>query len=632
VPVLDVTRLQQPRLLDTTWFVYAGDDPAYSRPDFDDSKWARFDPYNFIPPLVGQSKPDVIWYRIRVKVDPIQTGLALREMMISRAFEVYVNGERLMASGQVSPFVPYTANSRILRRIPDHVLAAGSVLIAIRAHVSKSEWAGGQNPGYYANNLAIGQESTLYLDDWLTIVGQNALEALHRFLLIGLGIVALVLYGASHRRQPEYLWIFALGALTLAQSPVRAITLFHDVPLYWEFVVDLCRLVSPWIFASLYFSFVHQRIGRRWTAILVVAGLANFYSGIAGLYFSFPVSLQLIGNLPVIIILSVVIPIVLAIHFRRGNREAGILLIPAILFSLYVYAEVAVGTMFQFPGTRMLALRVSNLIDRYPAGPFALSLDFVAGILSTLSLAIIMLLRSTTMSRRQAVLESELAAAQQVQQLLLPEQTAVVPGFVVDSVYQPAQQVGGDFFQVLPAGEGGLLLVVGDVAGKGLPAAMLVSVIVGAIRGVAEYTHNPAELLANLNERLVGRAGGGFSTALVALIAADGLTAIANAGHLSPYLNGREVELPGALPLGVESGVRYETTEFWLEPNSRLVFYSDGVVEAQNSKGELFGFDRGCELSTQPAASIVEAAKQFGQQDDITVVTIQRVAAFATAV
>src|ERR1035437_10385775 len=74
-------------------------------------------PYNFIPPLVGHSKPDVIWYRIRAKVDPIQTGLALREMMISRAFEVYVNGERLMASGQVSPFVPYTTNSRILRRI-----------------------------------------------------------------------------------------------------------------------------------------------------------------------------------------------------------------------------------------------------------------------------------------------------------------------------------------------------------------------------------------------------------------------------------------------------------------------------------------------------------------------------------
>jgi serine phosphatase RsbU (regulator of sigma subunit) len=201
----------------------------------------------------------------------------------------------------------------------------------------------------------------------------------------------------------------------------------------------------------------------------------------------------------------------------------------------------------------------------------------------------------------------------------------------VESIYLPAQQVGGDFFQILPAGEGGLLLVVGDVAGKGLPAAMLVSVLVGAIRGVADYTTDPAELLANLNERLVGRAGGGFSTALVARISADGHVLAANAGHLSPYLDGEEIELPGALPLGVESGSRYVTTEFHLDPGSRLTFYSDGVVEAQSTKGELFGFERGRELSTEPASAIVEAARKFGQQDDITVVTIERAKVFATA-
>ncbi len=67
---------------------------------------------------------------------------------------------------------------------------------------------------------------------------------------------------------------------------------------------------------------------------------------------------------------------------------------------------------------------------------------------------------------------------------------------------------------------------------------------------------------------------------------------IANAGHLSPYLNGNEVELAGALPLGVMSGATYETTEFCLAPGSRLTFYSDGVVEAQNQRGELFGFER----------------------------------------
>jgi serine phosphatase RsbU (regulator of sigma subunit) len=242
-----------------------------------------------------------------------------------------------------------------------------------------------------------------------------------------------------------------------------------------------------------------------------------------------------------------------------------------------------------------------------------------------------MVVRSTRISRQQALIEGELAAAREVQQVILPERVEAVPGFRIESAYQPAQQVGGDFFQILPGPEGSLLVIIGDVAGKGLPAAMLVSVLVGAIRGAVEYTSDQAELLANLNERLTGRAGGGFSTALVARIAANGQVALANAGHLPPYLDGDEVELPGALPLGIKPGLRYETIRFVLPAGSRLTLYSDGIVEAQNPRGELFGFDRGRQLSTQPVEAIVEAAREFGQQDDMTVIAITRDEAVATA-
>jgi len=628
--VFDATNLREPADLSMNWRVYPGDNPAFASPAFDDSQWKLFDPRAPISYLVGNAYPEIIWYRLRVKVSPDQKGLALREMMISRAFEIYVNGERIIASGQVAPFVPYTMNSRILTPIPERLVSSGELVIAARVHISKIEWLSGQNPGLFANNLTIGQEDSLYSDDWLAIIGQNAMDWLDRFLLIGVGVVALVLF-AAQRRQIEYLWIFAVGMLTLAESPVTLISTFHDIPMTWAGVECICRLFSPYLWALLYFSFVHQRIGLRWRSFLIFAGVANFYSGIATILFPAPLSLQLIGNLPYVILLSVIIPIVLAVHLRRGNREAGILLIPVILFSLFIYAQVALSTMFEFPASREVAIRGINLINRYPAGPFAVSLDHVSGILSSLSLAVIMLLRSTTVSRRQAQLEGELAAAQQVQQVLLPEQIEPVPGFAVETVYKPAQQVGGDFFQILPAGEGGLLVVVGDVAGKGLPAAMLVSVLVGAIRATADRTNNPEEVLASLNDRLVGRGGGGFSTALAAHIAANGTVTIANAGHLSPYLDGREVELPGALPLGVMSGVAYDTIQFHLAPGSRLTFYSDGVIEAQNPRGELFGFDRAMEISTQPAATIAEAAKQFGQEDDITVVTITRAAAIATA-
>jgi serine phosphatase RsbU (regulator of sigma subunit) len=160
---------------------------------------------------------------------------------------------------------------------------------------------------------------------------------------------------------------------------------------------------------------------------------------------------------------------------------------------------------------------------------------------------------------------------------------------------------------------------------------MLVSVLVGAIRTAAENSHNPALMLLKLNNRLLGRPSCGFSTALAAHIGSDGWVSIANAGHLSPYLDGREVELPGALPLGIVSDASYEITQFYLGPSSRLTFYSDGVVEAQNPIGELFGFDRARSMSTLPAAIIVDAAVQFGQSDDITVVAIRRAAAIASA-
>jgi len=626
----DATGLREPADLAMNWRVQAGDNPAFASPAYDDSQWKLFDPRAPITYLFGNTDPEFVWYRLRVKVKPDQFGLALREFMISRAFEIYVNGERIIASGQVAPYVAYTTNSRILARIPDRLLGSGVLVIAARVHISKIEWAIGQDPGLFAANLTIGQEHALYLDDWLAIIGQNAMDWLDRFLLIGVGLVALVLF-AAQRRQIEYLWIFAVGVLTLAEAPVTLISTFHDISIKWAAVECICRLFSPYLWALLYFSFVRQRIGWGWRCFLIFAGVANFYSGIATILFPAPLSLQLIGNFPYVILLSVIIPIVLAMHLRRGNREAGILLIPVILFSLFIYAQVVLSSMFEFPASRDEAIRGINLINRYPAGPFAVSLDHVSGILSSLSLAIIMLLRSTTVSRRQAQLEGELAAAQQVQQVLLPEQIEPVPGFAVETVYQPAQQVGGDFFQILPDGEGGLLVVVGDVAGKGLPAAMLVSVLVGAIRATADRTNNPEEVLASLNERLVGRGGSGFSTALAAHICSNGTVGVANAGHLSPYLDGMELELPGALPLGVMSGVAYDTIQFHLAPGSRLTFYSDGVIEAQNQKGELFGFDRARDISTQPAAAIAEAAKQFGQEDDITVVTITREAAIATA-
>jgi phosphoserine phosphatase RsbU/P len=153
---------------------------------------------------------------------------------------------------------------------------------------------------------------------------------------------------------------------------------------------------------------------------------------------------------------------------------------------------------------------------------------------------------------------------------------------------------------------------------------MLVAMLVGAIRTRAKETGDPAEILSALNDRLCGNTRGGFATCIAVHISLDGTVDLANAGHLAPYLNGKEIELEGALPLGVVPNIEVTTARFLLEPGDGMTFVSDGVVEATNSRQELFGFDRLREISTEEAQRIADAAKRFGQEDDITVLTFRR--------
>jgi phosphoserine phosphatase RsbU/P len=629
VPVLDVTELRQATDLRGPWLVQAGDDPAYAQPAFDDSHWARFDANGSVKSVAPNSRPEVLWYRMHIRVAPNDRELALEEWNIASAFEVYVNGQRLITNGTVTPFVPNTYSARLLQAIPTKEIATGNLVIALRVHVSRYEWDN-PHPGYYATNLSLGEEAALRESMWLTVIGENLGDWTTVLVGIGLGIVALALFSAQ-RQHREYLWIFLQFFAAGCVVPLTFYEYFHNVQASWDLLKQPLYIAGSLFALLMYFALLRMHFGWWIRVVVAIAAVGQLLSLFGQRLGSFSSLATVVAMVPVLFIIAGVIPVLLFIHMRRGNREAGILLIPVLLQCFGYYTQIVLFVLAQFPGLTEAINRLGARLFNYAIGPFQVTLFQITELSYELSLAIIMVLRSTRISRQQAVLEGEVAAAREVQQVMLPERIEGVPGFAVDSAYLPAQQVGGDFFQILPAGDGGMVVVVGDVAGKGLPAAMLVSVLVGATRGVAEYTSEPAELLANLNERLVGREGAGYSTALVALIRADGWVSIANAGHLSPYLDGREVELQGALPLGLAAGVVYEPTFFYFAPGSRLTFYSDGVVEAQNRQGELFGFERGKQLSMQPASMIVEAAKEFGQADDITVVAITRLSAVANA-
>ncbi|MGA2754712.1 MAG: PP2C family protein-serine/threonine phosphatase [Terracidiphilus sp.] len=182
---------------------------------------------------------------------------------------------------------------------------------------------------------------------------------------------------------------------------------------------------------------------------------------------------------------------------------------------------------------------------------------------------------------------------------------------------------GGFTLAVLPDGRQRVLL--GDVSGKGAAAAMAATLLLGA--ATARDSDSPAGLLSHLNRVLRENNLSGFATCLCADVAPDGAVTVANAGHLPPYREGREIVLDSGLPLGVASDVEYAEITLRLDPGATLTLISDGVVEARNKSGELFGFDRTLQISSQSAESIAHAALNFGQEDDITVLTLKLVSA-----
>jgi serine phosphatase RsbU (regulator of sigma subunit) len=168
-------------------------------------------------------------------------------------------------------------------------------------------------------------------------------------------------------------------------------------------------------------------------------------------------------------------------------------------------------------------------------------------------------------------------------------------------------------------------LLLGDVSGKGAAAAMTAALLIGAAE--RRDGDSPAMLLDHLNLVLCDCKLGGFATCLCADITPGGRLTAANAGHPPPYCNGKELLLEPSLPLGITLQTEYAEMALQLETGDRLTMLSDGVVEATNpATKELFGFERTRQISRESADRIAAAAQQFGQEDDITVLTLARTA------
>jgi hypothetical protein len=661
-PVFDATALGSPLPLDKDWRILITANPSASSPDLDDSSWAvrsvganlagvpdtdRPAPSdNKVHVVVatpsgpveaaGAGKQRYTWYRLHIRLAPNHGPVALLvELPVSQntAFgsssglnqEVFVNGKLILPEGpHGSDPQRYQTISRIYNLNPDPSVT--SLVLALRTDYdrfgqgSSASVLGGRTLSL-GNRSDLARELTLWRDRSLF---ERIPRLIYSVLLIVLAVFLLALYFAQ-RGHREYLW---LALHYLVQAPVGFVELYGSFArldslwyaalvvelalaaayLFFEFLVAFLSLPRKWYIRWLrYFAPILALVGPTLLMIFRTSAVAFVLAVIA------------IGVLLWLIWWSIFVFVTLGVAAWRRNFEAGLLLVPLVLSLLGVVEPVVLATVNAATGQDYLSPFT------FMAGPIPFRFSSFGDFTGILVIVLIIFFRFLRIQRTQERVSSELEAARSVQELLIPLEKPSTPGFEVDSVYNPANEVGGDFFHVQAIGDRGMLVVLGDVAGKGLKAAMNVSMLMGALRRSAD--HNPARILESLNRVLVGTES--FTTCQAAWFGSNGELVLANAGHLPPYLNSQEVAVAGGLPLGVLPEIRYEELRLYLHPGDRILLFSDGVVEARKASGELFGFERVHNLSNQTAFYLAEAAKSFGQEDDITVVTVRRLAQVA---
>jgi phosphoserine phosphatase RsbU/P len=613
--------------LDSNWRFQVGDDPRWADPAFDDSGWTQV---RLSQPLADQgidSYTGYGWYRIRLQPQVYATLAATASsgspslLAVSNSvgqMAVYVNGvEAGHTRGMTDRPRGYQSPPLAM---PLNIASGAPVELAIRT------WAPAgiaiQNGLLSRVELGSPEEIRNQVDAstarrW----DEQAVAAMVvAFLFLCVALLGAALYLAQ-RHHAEYLWLALLCLSVAVGGADDAAFGLGAMPLE---VYSVLTLFTWRIFMAVTLEFVlrftaspaHRTVRIVQGCILLVPVLSLLH--FEQTYEVFSVSAQ--------IVFCALVCVLLFRSWRRGLGEAGAMLVP---FFFAAMGDSTDTVLDYFAGRHWLPEQFAS--HRFHAGPIELSTSAIAYMVFLASLVAVILYRFIRASLDEQRAHAEISAARSVQALLIPTQLPANTHFMLESAYLPVHGVGGDFFQVLPVKDDSLLIVVGDVSGKGLQAAMNSSTLVGALRN--ELSHDPATVLNHLNRVLLGAvsapgavpeldAAPCFATCLCARIYPDGTLTVANAGHLSPYRDGREMPLPPGLPLGVIAESDYEQTTFQLSRGDRLVFLSDGVVEATNAEGELFGFERTQQVSNESARYIAAAAKHFGQTDDITVVSL----------
>jgi sigma-B regulation protein RsbU (phosphoserine phosphatase) len=596
--------------LNQGWLEHDGDETQWSSPEFDDSAWNTVDLDNLGPARQGWH-----WYRRRVNFGPGRRELRLLLAGGDGTYELFVNGIRMSGPTLCSSFLV----SRPVEAVFPVSDGNGIFQVALRTRVP---------PGYAAWHLPQFTSVTIGFPTAIEYERQ-ALESQRLYglapsicinlLLCLAGLNVLALY-ALQQTEREYIF---LGLYLLLVGISNGLSILQSsglLPLSANFLIA-DPLIYAWVIAQIEFtySFAGRRVGRVWRiyeASLLVPLMLSVVTWVGWFVSETYVLIEAAATTPIGLLLSAL----LFVWYHQDNREAGWLILPSL--------APAVSTALFDLGTASISLgwRPFNfLVEPIQMGPIALQLVDMGTLLFLLSIAVVMFFRFSRVSREQARAAAELAAAREIQRHLVPAVLPSLPNYAIEAAYLPAREVGGDFYQVLPQTDGSIVIVIGDVSGKGLGAAMTGAFAIGALHALAAEISDPPQLLSRLNREVLRGQDSGFITCLCVKLSPNGQMTISNAGHLPPYKNGEELTSVGGPPLGLFPDLVYSESRFEINCGDSLTLLSDGVVEARGPKDELFGFERTQALTLRSASAddIAAAAQQFGQEDDITVVKLR---------
>ena len=621
-------RIHGVMILDGPWRFQVGDDPRWADPAYDDSAWSNIALSKSLTEQGFESYSGYGWYRLRLQPQQLAQfnnlpGDARPALLVTGdsigQFAVYAGGvESGHTQGMTDSPAMYQSPPLVVHL--SRPAADGTIVVAIRT------WAGPRTTigRGLLDKVELGAQDDIA--ERLTAATDRRWD---EHLIAGIGISFLFLCVAvlgftlywSQRKHSEYLWL-ALLCLSVAFMGASE-TLFGLAFLPFSIFLVL-NLWAGRIFMAVTLEFIlrftaceHKRLVRSvQISVMLVPILYLVHQ--QQIYEYLSVSAE--------VVFSTMVTVLLFRAWRKGRPDAGVMLLP---FFLAATADSA-GTVLDYAASKHW-IPEQFAFHQFHIGPIAFPISTAAYGVFLASLLAVIFYRFIHVSQDEQRSAAEIEAARSVQAMLIPTKLPSNHNFMLESAYLPANGVGGDFFQVLPLIDDSMLIVVGDVSGKGLQAAMNASTLVGALRN--EISHDPAVILDRLNNVLLGATAGpgvaygekgaaSFATCVCARVYPDGAMTIANAGHLHPYRDGRELDLAADLPLGVLPNIHYAQATFQLEVGDRLIFLSDGVVEAANAQGELFGFERTQQVSNESARYIAQTAKHFGQTDDITVVSM----------